>query len=590
MSSAHGPDVDALAVKRRPIWYVACPVLSLAAFLAAYFSPIDYTFSDPWGNLLTAQALLEHGTVRLDAYAGAPAVSELGLAWKRQGHLYYFFPTGTSVFALPTVWLARLAGMDMAVSEHNSALQTLLSALTVALALPLVFALCRRFVGSFPSLLLAVAFVFGSSTASTLGTALWSSNLTLLFNLSILLLLLRDRDRPLENGAAGPYLIGLLLFCAYFCRPTAAALVLVTFVYMALRRRALLVRALAAFLLPLAAFVGFSLREYGDLLPPYYAASRLGHDELLTALAGNLVSPSRGLLVLCPYLALTVIGAFAWLRRVRGDDFFLFGLAWAGLHWLAVSSYANWWGAWSFGNRLFADALPAWILLTAAVARAGLEDRPRPAVKSGAIAFAVLTAAAIYIHTWKGLYDEHPFLWCQDGTYVDHLFDWHHPQFLASAVSLADHRRRHLLPALPARPLEEPIIPTSRDVIFEHWSRPESGGAWRWSNGTSASLLFRLDADLIGVGVVQLEIVAGTYWPQRIPIRVNGAEVGVLVSTEHWTPASYSFALDPAVLGPEVEIEFSIPGAVDLASLGAEGGGDTRVVGLCLRRLSLSGG
>ncbi len=587
---------------------IGVAVLSALAFLLAWFSPIDYTFSDPWGNLLTAQALLEHGTVRLDAYAGAPAISELHLAWRHRGHLYYFFPTGTSVFALPAVWLARLGGMDMALSADNSALQTLLSAATVALALPLVFVLCRCFLPAGPSLLLAATFVFGSSTASTLGTALWSSNLTLLFNLSAVALLARAPQK-LElaarvsgpAGAASPYLLGGLLFCSYFCRPTAAVLVAITFAYLALRRRALLARTALAFGLPLAAFMAFSLAEYGRLLPPYYSPERLGSGQFWTALAGNLVSPSRGLLVLCPYLMLTLIGACAWFRRVRRDDFFAFGLAWLTLHWLAISSYVNWWGAWSFGNRLFADALPAAILLTAVVARVGLKAaRARRAWRLGALAFAALAAAAIYVHTSKGLYDEYPFRWCQDGTYVDHLFDWRHPQFLASASSLADHRRRHLLPALPDRSLEAPILPASRDVIFESWSRRESRGAWRWSEGKSAAILFKLDPPLPEPGPLSameplsLEIVAGTYQRQRIPVRVNGALVGTISSSEGWTPATYRFPLDPAALvadGPggaqTVEIGFSIPGAMSPASLDPAGEGDRRILGLCLRQLIL---
>ncbi len=578
-----------------------CLVFSSLAFLLTYFSPIDYTFSDPWGNLLTAQAILEHGTVRLDAYADAPAIADLRLAWNHRGHLYYFFPTGTSVFALPAVWLAGMAGMDMAISEQNSALQTLLSALTVALTFPLVFVLCRCFVPRRLSLVLAVGFVFGSSTASTLGTALWSSNLTLLFNLLVVSLLARDRRQD-EPGGANPYLLGLLLFCAYFCRPTAAVLVLVTFIYLAVRRRALLAPTVVAFSLPMTLFVLFSLGEYGSLLPPYYSASRLGSTTFPTALLGNLVSPSRGLLVLSPYLLLAVAGAVASIRRLRRDDLFVFGLAWLTLHWIAISSYSNWWGAWSFGNRLFADALPAAILLTAIVARARLRQTgsqqtgPRRGAQFATAGLVCLVAAAVYIHTWKGLYDVHPFRWCQDGTYVHHLFDWRHPQFMASAAALADHRRQHLLPALTARSLEQPIMPASRDVIFEGWSRPENGGAWRWSEGSSAALLFRVDAE--PPGPLVLEIVAGTHQAQRIPVRVNGTLIGTITSTKNWTPARYSLPLDPAsILGTEdrrpgealaVEIELSIPGALSPASLDPEGRGDQRVLGLCLRQLTLS--
>ncbi len=573
---------------------IACVAFSVLAFLLAYASPVEYTLSDPWGTLLTAQAILEHGTVQLDAYAGAPVIADLDLAWQRRGHLYTFFPVGTSVLTVPAVWLARLAGRDMAVSADNSALQTLLSALTVALAFPLIFVLCRFFVSSFPSLLLAAAFVFGSSTLSTLGTALWSSNLTFLFNLLVLVLLVRDRY---GSKTASPYLLGLLLFCSYFCRPTAALLILITFAYLGSRRRALLLRTALGFALPSAAFVLFSLAEYESLLPPYYAASRLGAGDWSTGLFGNLLSPSRGLLILCPYLALPLLGGVVWFRRVEREDFFALGLIWAAAHWFVISLYPNWWGAWSFGNRLFADALPAAILLTATVARAGLEScrgnpeaPPARAMKLAAILFAALTAAAVYIHGWKGLFDLHPYRWCQDGTYVHHLFDWRHPQFLASASNLEDHRRRHVLPHLSVRSLEEPITPASSGVIFAGWSRPVKDGTCRWSRGTPASLLFKLEPELPGAGPLSLEIVADTYRAQRIPLRVNGVEVGNLASTGGRNTASYAFELDRQILETNhlplsdllmVEIELSIaetPAPADL---------DRRLLGLCLRQLTL---
>ena len=39
--------------------------LCVCAFLLTYLASVDASFSDPWGTLLTTQAILEHGTIRL---------------------------------------------------------------------------------------------------------------------------------------------------------------------------------------------------------------------------------------------------------------------------------------------------------------------------------------------------------------------------------------------------------------------------------------------------------------------------------------------------------------------------------------------
>ncbi|MCH7823171.1 MAG: hypothetical protein IH849_00080 [Acidobacteria bacterium] len=580
-------------------------VLALAAtaFFVAYSSPIDFTYSDPWGNLLTAQAILEHGTIKLDAYPEAHALSELRLDTELDGHRYYDYPVGTPVLAVPAVWLARLAGMDMADEDENTALQQLLAALTVVFSVPLIFVLCRLYLPYAYSLLITVVFVFGSSVASTLGTAFWSSNLTFLLNLTTVWILARDR---LGVRPANPYLIGVLLFLAYLCRPTAALLVVVVIGYLALARRPLLWRTSGVVAVLGCAFVVFAYAEFGLLVPPYYAPSGLGSGDFWTALVGNVVSPSRGVLVLYPFLLPVVVGGAVFHRRLAPDPLLRLALIWLGLHWITVSSPVTlgnghtvlWWGAWSFGNRLFADALPALILLTIGVFKAALDTLAPPSQRRATVAFVVLGGVAIFIHSYQGLYNVYPFLWSQDGTYVDHLFDWQHPQFLASAASLARHRRQHLLPAAAPRSLYDPITPTSEGVIFENWSLPEGNGQWRWSNGTSATILFRTGPETPATpGPLVLEVVAGTFQAQRLTVFINDVEVGTIDSRTHWEPATYRFNVAASALAGVtsdedaatgvVEIRFSIPQARSPASLNPDGRGDRRLLGLCLRELIL---
>ncbi len=71
----------------------------LCAFLLTHLASVDAALSDPWGTLLTAQAILEHGTIRLDAYATDVRWVYEPLASADNGHVYNYFPLGTSLFA-----------------------------------------------------------------------------------------------------------------------------------------------------------------------------------------------------------------------------------------------------------------------------------------------------------------------------------------------------------------------------------------------------------------------------------------------------------------------------------------------------------
>jgi len=571
--------------------------LAVTAFAVTYPGPINFTYGDPWGNLLTAQAILEQGTIKLDAYPHAHAIAVLGLDMRIGDHSYYFFPVGTPVLMLPAVGLALLAGQDMADEHDNLAMHKLLASLTLAAAVVLVFALCRLYLGDGYSLLVTAAFVFGSSIASTLGTALWSSNLAFLLNLAVIWLLARDH---LGVRSANPYVVGTLLFLSYLCRPTAALLIVIVLGYFALARRPFLWRTSGIIALLFAGFVAFSWAEYGRLLPPYYdAASRLGSGTFWTALAGNVISPSRGVLVLSPFLILTMAGALAFRRRVLVDPLLRVALVWLTLHWIIVSTYVNWWGGWSFGNRFLIDVLPALILLTAVVGKEAVQTRPRARMRLLAAGFAAFAGVSVFIHTYQGMYSVHPLLWGEDGTYVDHLFEWRHPQFLASEASLAAHRRQHLLPLEPPRSLYDPVEPTSEGVIFANWFRPGIDNQWRWSRGTSATVLFRLENGArVTDGPLILEVVAGTFGPQRVTVFVNDIEVGTIESTVDWEPDTYRFEISDAALRglapgegalPVAEIRFRMPGARSPASESPDGAGDPRVLALCLRGLVFKG-
>ena len=65
------------------LWLLA---LCVAAFLLTYLAPVEASFSDPWGTLLTAQAIVEHAKVEA-ARLGEQAQADLEQALKRREQL-----------------------------------------------------------------------------------------------------------------------------------------------------------------------------------------------------------------------------------------------------------------------------------------------------------------------------------------------------------------------------------------------------------------------------------------------------------------------------------------------------------------------
>ncbi len=127
------------------LWLI---LLCTTTFFVSLAAPVDYTASDPQGTLLVSQALLEHGTLSLNAY---PEAADLTYRLMLQdGRLYHAFPLGTALLALPAVWLANRSGLNMALPAHDFFVQDLLAALTIAGACALFHALATTYISEAP--------------------------------------------------------------------------------------------------------------------------------------------------------------------------------------------------------------------------------------------------------------------------------------------------------------------------------------------------------------------------------------------------------------------------------------------------------
>jgi hypothetical protein len=439
-------------------------------FCLAYTSPVSYTEHDARPSLLVSQAILEHRTIRLDAYRNLVQFDVGAWAFEADnGHLYYYWPVGPSILAGPLVWTLNYLGKDMSVIEWNDWAQNALSALSCALVFLIIYHIGRSYLRPGASLAIAMISVLGSALLSTMGTAFWNIGFAVLFVALSLLLICRFEHGRDEHP--NPYVLGSLLFGAFFCRPTAASFVAVVLVYLLLRSRGTFVKTAATAGTLLALFVLWSWLEYGRLLPPYYSAGRFGTYPLPAwrALYAHLLSPSRGLLAFSPFFIPVLVSATGLFRYLRKDPLFWIAIVWLGLHIAIASNAERWWGGHSFGPRLVAEVIPALILITIQVwhalspgQRVGKTPRAgastaRPRAQAAFVAsYLFLGVVAIWINTGQGLYNRHTEAWNGGIMAPDvdrhhrYLLDWRYPQFLASNRSLCQRNRTHLARHDPA--------------------------------------------------------------------------------------------------------------------------------------------
>jgi hypothetical protein len=182
-----------------------------------------------------------------------------------------------------------------------------------------------------------------------------------------------------------------------------------------------------------ALFVATSILIYGDMLPPYFAPSRVSSFEL-SRLVGVLFSPSRGVHWFTPSL---IVACCTPLLVPRDRTLFvasIVAVAAVVIAVLAVSDFDKWWGGWSFGPRLLQFALPATALLALVFVRAA-------SLRSGREQIAIL-ALCIAIAEWEGVVHVSGVMsgrgweWNMIPVNVDlapqRLWDWSDPQFLAA--------------------------------------------------------------------------------------------------------------------------------------------------------------
>ena len=283
------------------------------------------------------------------------------------GRKYSAYPLGPAFTALPVYAMEYLldrevfgSGMrdfyDSPFGDERvttaSRLEKRSAAIIAALSAMFIWLICRQRLSIASSVLLTAGYAFGTALMSSASQALWTHGPSCLALTVMLYGLLKERaGRTLlvVTGAAAAW--------AVFCRPTDVVPILVLSPWVAWHCRWRASWIVLGGLVVFGATSALNVSVYGHFLGGYAGHKGMFGPFSGEALAGILFSPSRGLFVFSPFLALAaVLGTVAVVKRPAD---YAVGCLLAAL--ATVILYAFWpdWGAgFSFGARLLCDVVP----------------------------------------------------------------------------------------------------------------------------------------------------------------------------------------------------------------------------------------
>ena len=383
------------------------PWLIFVAVLACY-----HANGRPQGGVDTvaapyaAWALVRHGSWDLQQYKHLDRYRPDHIVTQPDGRWMTTRP-GAALAALPVV-LPFALGRETPLSETNMYhLGKLASGLHVAAAAAVFYLLLWRLVPA-QALLATVLFALGTSLYSSAGMALWMHGPATFWLVVALYLLVVPSESPTIRG----FWAGLALGLAFFARPTVALFLLATMASLLVQGRLRKLAGVAlGLVLPVMGHVAYSHFYMGHAMLGGYGRDAWGQGSFAVALAGLLVSPSRGLFVYTPAFLLVPVGAYSlWRNRELLSDQRSMALFWLLAVAATAAFYAAcwpcWWAGWSYGPRFFCECVPA-LGLAFAFAAEKLSGWAGASLTRGLVGLSVLVHAAGVFGSTSGWHERH---------------------------------------------------------------------------------------------------------------------------------------------------------------------------------------
>ena len=446
---------------------IIATVLGVVVFAIDMASPSGMT-ADPIRAVSVAVSMVHYHSLSLDRFQPLPdpgyAITVVN------GHSYPLFPWAVSLFAVPWVILEDVGhklgltegSVAMVRSGHDWGLQVVSMATVVAAATVVVYFIALRVLRLQPpgrrrrwGIAVAMTFALATPVWSTASRAMWQHGPSMLCIAVGLLCALRA-----QSGARGWMGMGAAFAASYAMRPTDSIVIIVMAVWIVVAERRHLLAVVAGAVPPLVVLVAVNLAVYHQPLSPYYTGGQsfAVSGTMAVALAGNLVSPARGLFIFCPLVVLSVAGVVV---RWRAGELTAFWRALAVLpvlHWIVISAFKHWWGGDSYGPRFFTDLVPVFVVLALPAVEvlagwlAPAAAAPGPEVETGADMSAgpagggarlrwrrALVALTIVALVWsvaveaQGAILRSAWCWNNEPVEVDahpsNLWNWSDPQF-----------------------------------------------------------------------------------------------------------------------------------------------------------------
>lgn len=544
--------------------------------------PIRQGGGDSRYSMLLSENLVRHRDFTLERYDLPRPDYRLE---DLDGHRYYGFPPGTSILSIPYVIGMNLRGKSVVrvdgSYDHNEelALEARLAALLMASFAVIIYSSARLVLPASWSLVVTGASAFGTQVFSTMSRAMWSDTWGVLLIGLAAFLLLRSAAR---NKPPNLPLLATIEVWAYIVRPTNSLVLVGTAGYLVLTTR----RTWWQFLITAGAwlglFVAYSWRHFHHLLPSYFEAGRLGLSVVSSALLGNLVSPSRGLLICVPLVIAVGLLLIRYRHAVRFRPLLALSLFLIAGHLVMLSGFAHWWGGHCFGARLTASLVPWIVVLEILAIDAVREARRRGEPRADGPLFmaiaSVLVALSIGINS-VGALSREASSWNVNPNIDEtpgRLWSWRRPQFLAPFLE----------PRGPFLPLSLEGLRLGADDADRYlglgWSGRE--GSSRWTDGSHATIRFAMSRP--GPGIVELDarpyLGGGKIGGQRVGVSMNGKTLQSLNIRQPGF-ATYDIAVPADVPQSENRLRFELPDASSPADL--EKTTDHRDLGLAVRTI-----